>query len=86
MRLFYIDYGSRPVIYNEKGLENCIKVAVLHNKDIANFSVTEIDSRLNVDKGFNISQRLGFPAEYIIETQNGMTPFESIVGHIDLKK
>lgn len=85
MRLFYIDYGSRPVVYNEKGLENFVKVAVLHNKDIASFKCVELDSRLSDVKGFEIAQKFGFAVEYVLETQNGMTPFESIIGHIKVK-
>ena len=84
MRLFYINYDSKPVVYNEKGLENFVKIAVLNNRDIAKFEVIEIDSRLSEADGFKIAQNIKCAAKYLVETQNGMTPFESITSHITL--
>lgn len=83
MRIFAITFGKHTNVYTEPQFENFIETAVLQNKDVSSFEVTEIDSRLSEEKGYRIAQKLGFAGVYAIETQNGFaTPYESIVSHL----
>lgn len=86
MRLFYISFSGTSKVYTEQQFINFIKIAVLYNKDIASFKVIEIDRRLKANQGLIIAQSQGFAPEYYIETQNGFTPFESVISHINLRK
>jgi hypothetical protein len=85
MRLFFIKFGNYSKICKESSFKSFIEVAVLHNKDIHSFKCVEICSRLTEEEGLEIAQRGGFAPLYYIETQNGMTPFESVISHIKIK-
>ena len=85
MRLFCISFDENSEVYTEEQFINFIHVAVFNNRDIAIFKVVEIDPRLNRSQGFNVAQRLGFGSAYMIDTKNGLTPFESVISHIHLR-
>lgn len=83
MRIFNVTFGKCSKILTEIQFKNFIETAVLHNRNVSSFEVTEIDSRLSEEKGYRIAQKLGFAGVYAIETQNGFaTPYESIVNHL----
>lgn len=85
MRLFFIKFGNCFKICKESSFKSFIEVEVLYNKDIYSFKCVEICSRLTEEEGLEIAQHGGFAPLYYVETQNGMTPFESVISHIKVK-
>lgn len=77
MRKFAILYDGGTEIHDESGLKNFIETAVLHNRDIHNFGVVEIDSRLTEVEANVIASRLGKGDDVVDLMDNGATPYEA---------
>ena len=66
-------------VYNDQELKNFIDTAVLHNKDIAEFHVISLDSRLTEAQAKRIGYVTNFGYEIGKSLMFGDTPIEAVL-------
>lgn len=65
MRIFAIFYCGEYVIHTLPQFKNFIKVAVIQNQDIRDFSVLELDERLTSDQAINLGYFFNIDEEIV---------------------
>ena len=80
MRNFFINFGKDyNDILTEQEFRGFIATAVLQNRDIQFFKVTEIDSRLTPFQAAAIAAKFNLANEVIDSIEKGSTPCEALL-------
>lgn len=79
MQYFVIlNQGKDWEILDDTQFKDFIEIAVIHNKDVAEFVVITIDSRLTTNQATFIGYISGFKEEISTALKNGDSPFEAV--------
>lgn len=80
---YFVAYDNENEVYEEEQLRNFINTAVIHNKDIADFHVIALDSRLKDYQALFIGDCIGFYDEVAMGIMNGDSPLVALLEWLD---